>query len=343
MKIKVDSEIFDKVSIEEVATIIDTLLQLERRAKRGIEILSGIDYEDSAESEVDYTKLFDLEELLEEQADLIAVCPNLGANDKQNLLSNIRFSVSYFNEAVEILDVFGCSNTVLDCATMLAKLRMVVSQVDSLFLLIFSEIKVYLSKLAKFKDEKTRQEILDCYPDMKEEVIIVPNPGIKAAMIGLVDWESNDVEQMIPFIEQLLSNLNENPSYRFPSEPEIFEQFVDICQEVNPDILEYSNVILHSDMRYLVMLNEGSDSDKLYNVFEMYPLKLSGRTGEDEAIEALGFEERDLLTLLNKITPDSELEELYNSERTIMSQLELVYLKLARAKSKSKFKPTNIF
>lgn len=343
MRIKVDSEIFDKVSIEEVATVIDALLQLERKAQRGVEILSNIDYKDGADSEVDYTQLFDLEELLEEQADLIAVCPNLGANDKQNLLSNIRLAVSYFNEAVEILDVFGCSNTILDCATMLAKLRMVVAQIDSLFLLLFSEVKVYLSKLAKIKDEKTKQEILDCYPDMAEDVVIVPNPGIKAAMSGFIDWESNDVEQMIPFIERLLGNLDENPSYRFPNEPEIFEQFVDICQEVNPDILEYSNVILHSDMRYIVMLNEGSDSDKLYNVFEMYPLKLNGRTGEDEAIEALGFEERDLLTLLDKITPDSELEELYNSERTIMSQLDLIYLKLARAKSKGKFEPTSIF
>ena len=161
MRIKVDSEIFDKVSIEEVATVIDALLQLERKAQRGVEILSNIDYKDGADSEVDYTQLFDLEELLEEQADLIAVCPNLGANDKQNLISNIRLAVSYFNEAVEILDVFGCSNTILDCATMLAKLRMVVAQIDSLFLLLFSEVKVYLSKLAKIKDEKTRQELLE--------------------------------------------------------------------------------------------------------------------------------------------------------------------------------------
>lgn len=343
MRVTIDSEIFNKVSIEEVATIIDALLQLERKAQKGVEILSNIDYEDNADSEVDYTQLFDLEELLEEQADLIAVCPNLGANDKHNLLSHIRLSVSYFNEAVEILDVFGCSNTVLDCATMLAKLRMVVSQIDSLFLLLFSQVKVYLSKLARLKDPKTREETLDCYPELEEDVVLVPNPGIKAAMNGLVDWESNDVEQLIPFIERLRNGINENPSYRFPSELEVFERFIDLCQDINPDVLEYSDVILHSDMRYMIMLSEESESDKLYNVFEMYPLKLNGRTGEDETIEALGFEERDLLTLLDKITPDSELEELYNSERTIMSQLDLVYLKLARAKSKGKFKTSSLF
>lgn len=328
MNITIKPKCLNGLNTTESQELLTTLFKILSDSKKSIAILERIDYNVEPSQFVDYGELFDLEDfLIEKQVEF----GRFGQEDVTGISRYACNGISYFNEVCLLLDVDTCSNTVMECATMLAKLKFTVANVASFMYHILEELVAYVTYLDSVSNPELEEQTKLQYPEFNSECELNISPSVIEVLrefgdpenpITLVDFVKGLVETCKEFNMQKTCILSYFSDYT---------EFYDLVERTGQvDIQEASAVILPHDIKYVLNMSR-LDGASLESILDQLLDKINGRMGVIDEVQSLSYYELDSLVWLAKsCKSQSDFNNLYNMERAVLSDLNKCYLAIAR-------------
>lgn len=325
--IKINPDCLAVLSSEEAFKLLDCVLMIFKHGQSALKILEVIDFNESPEQIVDYSLLFDLEDLLIEKEEYPN---NFGSKDSAGVVKYARNSLVYFNEACDVLDVDSCSNTILDCAEMNAKLKFAVANSGAFIYYCLLDLITYVQYLNNLKNPALAEQTKEQYPDF-ENTDVEYSPAITQILSREGTPESP--ETLSPFVTMLIEVIKKFPAQgtAILCKYSEYSEFYDILDMYNQlEIQESNTLIMPQDVEHILNVAH-TDASLLETNFETLADKIEGRLGAIEGVSSISYPGLDSLIWLGKYCNSSDdFEVLYVNERSITSDLKLCYLSIAR-------------
>lgn len=316
-----------KLSGEDSYKLLDNIMTIYEEGRKASEILETIDFYEDPEFVVDYSELFDLEDCLIEKEIQFS---GFGEIDPSNIVKYARNACLYFNEACELLDVDSCSNTVMDCAEMLAKINFAVSNASTFLYNVLFDLIKYVQYLININNDQISEQTKLQYPEFNA-VDINYSPEILEILRRY--GEPEEPVTLVEFVNELINVLK---GYRTQNTAILsyyseYSEFCDILERYNQvDIQDSMSILMPHDVKYTLSVIRTDDS-LTETVLEQLYEKLNGRSGSIDGVQSMSYYALDSLVWLAKYCKsDKDFEKLHMNERYVCSNLEQCYLCIAR-------------
>lgn len=327
MLIRVNPDWLSSLNGEEAFKLLDNIVTIYKVGKTAVEILKSVDYNENPDHVVDYGDLFDLEDILIEKDINIS---GFGSVDSKDVAKYARNACLYFNEACDLLDIDSCSNTVMDCAEMTAKIKFAVANSCAFLYNTLIDVISYIQYLKNVKDPLISEQTKLQYPDY-EDVDVEYAPVV--AQILSRECTPEEPDTLIPFVMELLETIKEYPNQNTAilSKYSEYSEFYDLLDSYNQvDIRDATSILMPHDVEHILGVQQ-SDPSLVESQLEVLSEKLDGRMGAIDGVQSISYYGLDSLVWLAKYCQtQDDYDNLFSNERAICSDLEKCYLCIAR-------------
>ena len=325
--IRVAPEAISQMNTEDALELLNEMSDIVTDGIKCVEYLKKIDYNKDKEEIVDYEEyLYDVEELLFEKKDLN---PKMGLKDKEGAAIYAKNAIDYFNSAVKILDIDSCSNTTLECATMLCHVSFAVSNALTFLVKNLFNIINYVEFLIKADSHELGEQTKASYSEFTEVSTVEYVPAISEFLnrYGI----PSEPETLKGWVTDIMNSIKEFPTKDTAQfrDYESYCDFMEIMAEESEDLSE-EEFILPNDVQLISMVYKSNSKDILVSYIDQVYNKVHTRVGDDEAVSPFNYEDADILVFLSALVKSrDEAEFIFNHERAIISDYSECYMAIA--------------